>query len=68
MRNPWTRKNPFMSLWLSSANKAVGSARGAATAEARRQVTAAQTEATRQMIDLWSGKAFTNGARSKKRR
>ena len=57
-----------MSLWLSSANKAVGSARGAATAEARRQVTAAQTEATRQMIDLWSGKAFTNGARSKKRR
>jgi len=34
-------KNPWMSLWLSAANKAAGTARGLRTAEARRQQTAA---------------------------
>jgi hypothetical protein len=35
------KKNPFMSLWLSAANRVAGSLRGQATAQARRQVTAA---------------------------
>jgi hypothetical protein len=30
-------KNPWMSLWLSSANRAAGTARGTWMAEARRQ-------------------------------
>jgi hypothetical protein len=30
-------KNPWMSLWLSAANKAAGTARGLWIAEARRQ-------------------------------
>jgi hypothetical protein len=33
MNNPWIKKNPFMSMWLSGANAAIGSARGRATAE-----------------------------------
>lgn len=57
MRNPWTTKNPFMSVWLSSANRVMGSARGQATAAAKREVATLQAEATRQVIDFWSGKA-----------
>jgi len=45
MANPWLKKNPFMSMWLSTANRVAGSMRGQATAQARRQVHAAVTEA-----------------------
>ena len=45
MSNPWLKKNPFMSLWLSAANRVAGSLRGQATAQARRQVKAAVAEA-----------------------
>ncbi len=57
MRNPWTTKNPFMSMWLSSANKVMGSARGLAAAEAKREIASMQAEATKQVIDFWSGKS-----------
>ena len=40
-------KNPFMSMWLSAANKAAGTARGMWMAEARRQQTAAAKEMTK---------------------
>jgi hypothetical protein len=40
-------KNPFMSMWLSAANKAAGTARGMWLAEARRQQTAAAKEMTK---------------------
>ena len=30
MKNPWLKKNPLMSLWLSGANKVAGAARGLA--------------------------------------
>lgn len=56
MSNPWARKNPLMSMWLSAANKAVGSARGTVTAAARRQAAASQADMTRQIVDFWSGK------------
>lgn len=45
MANPWLKKNPFMSLWLSTANRAAGTLRGQAAAQARRQVKAAVAEA-----------------------
>ena len=38
-------KNPFMSLWLSNANRALGVGRGMVTAEMRRQQSAAAKEA-----------------------
>jgi hypothetical protein len=66
MRNPWTTKNPFMSMWLSSANKVMGSARGHATAAAKRQVTAIQAETAKQVIDFWSGKTATKAVAKKK--
>jgi hypothetical protein len=37
MANPWTKKNPFLSLWLSAANAWAGAARGAMTAAAKRE-------------------------------
>ena len=67
MRNPWTTKNPFMSIWLSSANSMMGAARGHAVAEAKRQATAMQAEAAKQVIDFWTGKALSP-PRTKKRR
>ena len=68
MSNPWTKKNPMMSMWLSAANKAVGSARGQATSAARRQVSTAQAEATRQLVDFWSGSATRPAPKRKTRR
>lgn len=40
-------KNPFMSVWLSNANRALGVGRGLVTAEMRRQQNAATKEALR---------------------
>ena len=46
MSNPWMKKNPFMSMWLSEANRIAGTMRGQATAQAKRQINAAVTKAT----------------------
>ena len=35
MANPWTKKNPVLSLWLSAANAWAGAARSAKTAAAK---------------------------------
>ena len=51
MANPWMKKNPLLSLWLSGANAVAGRARGAATAEAKRQ----QAGLVRQAARFWSG-------------
>jgi hypothetical protein len=67
MRNPWTAKNPFMSVWLSSANKVMNSARGRATAEAKRQVASMQSDTAKQVIDFWSGKAAPRPSKKKVR-
>jgi hypothetical protein len=45
MKNPWMKKNPFLSMWLSGANAVAGSARGHATAAAKRGTTAFWTAA-----------------------
>jgi len=37
MQNLYTAKNPFMSMWLSAANSAAGTMRGAWAAEMQRQ-------------------------------
>ncbi len=66
MRNPWTTKNPFMSAWLSAANRVAGSARGQAAAATKRQVTTMQAEGAKQVVDFWSGKTATKVSPSKK--
>ncbi len=54
MKNPWLKKNPFMSMWLSGANSVLGSARGRATSVARRQGTTAIAQSAKQVTDFWS--------------
>ena len=41
MRNPWLKKNPAMSMFLSATNAWMGAARGHAGNAMRRQIAAA---------------------------
>ena len=68
MSNPWLKKNPFMSLWLSTANRMAGSIRGQAVAQVSRQVKAAATEATNENIRLWSAAATGPAAKKTRKR
>jgi hypothetical protein len=63
MANPWPKKNPFMSIWLSSFNALAGKARAAGAAEFGRQRASWLREATR----LWTG-ARPAKAKPKRRR
>jgi hypothetical protein len=54
MTNPWMKKNPWLSLWLSAANATLGSARGRAAAETRRQTTTMAADAIRQTTRFWT--------------
>ena len=65
MRNPWTKKNPLMSMWLSGANAVAGSVRGRATAGAKRQATSAMTKGVKQMVNFWSAGVINSPARKK---
>jgi len=68
MRNPWTTKNPMMSIWLSAANKAAGSARGQVAAATKRQLATTQADAARSVVDFWTGAAAKPATRRKTRR
>ncbi len=63
MANPWTKKNPVMSLWLSGANALASRGRGAAAQAVARQ----QTLAVNQAMRFWTG-AWLAAAKPKKRR
>ncbi|MDM0011963.1 hypothetical protein QTH87_05860 [Variovorax sp. J22P168] len=67
MSNPWTKKNPLMSMWLSAANKSIGAARGQAVGAAKRQAGAMQADAVKQIADFWSGKTALKASRRKTR-
>lgn len=56
-------KNPFMSAYLSAANRVANTARGKATSEVKRT---AKTEQTK-MINAWTD-MMTGGATRKRRR
>jgi hypothetical protein len=64
MSNPWLKKNPFMSMWLSGANSVAGSVRGHATSQAKRNA----TTATREMFRLWTGGALSPAAKRTRKR
>lgn len=53
MKNPWTKKNPLMSMWLSGANAAAGCTRGHATAEANKQRASLAKQTTRFWTGAW---------------
>ncbi|WP_236589784.1 hypothetical protein [Ramlibacter aurantiacus] len=44
-----------MSMWLTAANRAAGTASGHAMSAGRSQVAAARAEATRQVLEFWTG-------------
>jgi hypothetical protein len=67
LKNPWLKKNPFMSMWLSGANTILGSARGRAVAEARRQTAAMMNEGAREMVRFWSGTSAPSAPRKRKK-
>lgn len=54
MSNPWIKKNPFMSMWMSGANAMLGFARGHGHVAARRQASAMTAAATDQVTRFWS--------------
>ena len=68
----WLKKNPFMSMWLSGANRVAGSVRGQVAAEAKRQATSAAEQATKDVVNFWTGGARaaapSTPAKRKKRR
>lgn len=66
MTNPWTKKNPLMSMWLSAANRAAGIARGQATGQAKRAAGQIQKKAGRDMTQAWLN-MFTPPGTGKKR-
>ena len=66
MKNPWLKKNPMLSMWLSGANAAAGAARGRATAEAKRQTTLATSAMMKATTDAWLT-ALTPASPAKKR-
>lgn len=67
MSNPWLKKNPFMSMWLSAANSAAGQARGQASAQVKRASKAATTKATHDFLDLWTVPLSSAGKRKRRR-
>jgi hypothetical protein len=68
MSNPWLKKNPFMSMWLSAANRVAASVRGQTTALAKRQTTAAVAQATQQNLALWQEALSPRRAKAKAKR
>jgi hypothetical protein len=63
MGNPWTKKNPFLSMFLSSANAAAGRTRGLWTQQAKRNQATAVKQAARSWAELW-----TSGTKRKRRK
>ena len=68
MKNPWLKKNPLLSIWLSGANAVAGAARGRATVEAKRQTRSAMTKTMQQGADFWTGALTPRAPKKKKRR
>lgn len=68
MSNPFLKKNPFMSMWLSAANRAAGTMRGQATAQAKRQINAAVTKATNDNLKALLGETVPASPKAKPKR
>lgn len=66
--NPWNKKNPFMSMWLSGANAMLGATRSQISAAMHRQANAAITESTKQMLAFWGINVPTQTRATKRRR
>ena len=63
MKNPWLKKNPLMSMWLSSTNAGAGRARRIASAEISKQ----QSDLSKHIVRFWTG-AWQSAVKPKRRR
>lgn len=61
-------KNPFMSMFLSGANRIAGSARAQATAAVKREATRNTRQMTKAWTDAWTSAWLPAAPRSKKTR
>lgn len=68
MTNPWLKKNPFMSMWLSGANRMAATMRGHASAQAKRQINAALAQATKENMRTLLDAAVPKSSKPKRRR
>lgn len=68
MRNPWLKKNPLMSMWLSGAHTIANSVRGAVQAQTQRHVTTATKATTNEVLKFWRGGFLSSGKPKKKSR
>jgi hypothetical protein len=68
MRNPWLKKNPILSLWLSGANAMAGAARGHARNAARKNAAAATRQMSEAMVNGWLAPLSAPRPRHKKHR
>ena len=53
MKNPWLKKNPFLSIWLSGANAVLGSVTGQARAAGQRETKRMMTKSTNEVSEFW---------------
>jgi hypothetical protein len=67
MKNPWTKKNPFLSMWLSGANAVAGSARARTSAATKRAANTAVKRSQKQVVDFWAA-ALTPPKPTKRKR
>lgn len=68
MPNPWLKKNPFLSIWLSEANRIAGMVRGQAAAQAKRQVNAVVTKAASDNLKTLLGATTPASPKAKPKR
>ena len=68
MRNPWLKKNPYLSMWLSASNAATGAVLAQAKAQTRRQAATASTLAARKVAEAWTAAMFGTTRKGRKRR
>lgn len=64
--NPWLKKNPFMSVWLSSANRMAEPVRAQVAAQAKRQVNAVANAAVAEGVKFWTEALTPPGAKKPK--
>ena len=68
MSNPWLKKNPILSMWLSGANAVAGAARGRARSNAKRSATTVTRQASAAVANAWLAPFSAPKPRRKKRR
>jgi hypothetical protein len=68
MSNPWLKKNPYLSMWLSGANAVASAAQGHARNHVQRQAAAATRQMTQTVMSAWLTPFTAAAPRRKKRR